>query len=425
VTNGGPCLLDDFYKNPVGTALTVGNASTYKAFSRRPDSQATTPGGDAFPKTSLDGSTTYAKTLVEFNNNSANTNVSWETRGYQSVRSAFNMYTEGLGYWGKTFFIWPPAPRGPNVIAPPASLTDTAFNWYNNQSNDWRQRFFVAVNTSTSAPSWLNHNTILFEDPTASPAATMKTPNTSSTVTENGSSVTYSFRINYAAILYWLTDPDNLGYGTNPFPSTLQAGRVRYYVSIPNAKDNTLNKRWWAFDPSNPTNSAGIPNNERYWKEYIDFVLGYDGTGPNAYSRSQSGIPLSALIGNGDYYQWSGSTPRISQRPQPQPSPSSPGAPYSNSAQVDKQSVGAYPAGTASIKIKNLASTTPASPVVNKDYVIFGNHATPYLITAYSSATATITISPGLSSAVGNNVALSLYSPYMDYRDCPLPPKHQ
>jgi len=57
-TNGGPCLLDDFYKNPVGTALTVGNASTYKAFSRRPDSQATTPGGDDFLKTSLDGSTT-------------------------------------------------------------------------------------------------------------------------------------------------------------------------------------------------------------------------------------------------------------------------------------------------------------------------------------------------------------------------------
>src|SRR5262249_26288255 len=158
--------------------------------------------------------------------------------------------------------------------------------------NDWRQRFFVAVNTATNAPSWVNHNTILFDN--TGSGAFMKRPGNTTTVTENGASVTYDFRVNYAAILYWLTR------SPNPFPPTLQAGRLRYYPAIPDGTDRTLNNRWWT------TNPSSLSNDERFWKEYIDFVLGYTGTGANTYNRFQNGVPISSLIGNGDYYTWAG-----------------------------------------------------------------------------------------------------------------------
>src|SRR5207253_11513194 len=45
--NPGPCLLRDFYQNPVGTAP----SASWVAWQRTPDSQATTPGGDNYLKT--------------------------------------------------------------------------------------------------------------------------------------------------------------------------------------------------------------------------------------------------------------------------------------------------------------------------------------------------------------------------------------
>jgi hypothetical protein len=414
--NSGPPIAADFYKNPVGTALTSTNQSSYEAFSRAPDSQAATPGGDDYLKTGLDTGSSYAKTVADFNNGSTTTNVSFETQGYQSVRSAFNLYTEGPGYWGKTFFIWPPAPRGPNVLNPPASLTDTSYNWYNNQSNDWRQRFFVAVNTATSAPSWVNHNTILFDNPSVS-GAPLKKPGSNTVVTENGVAVTYTFRYNYAAILYWL---QNIGPANrvNPFPPTLQAGRIRYYSAQPDPTDNSLNNRWWT------TNPTSLPQDEQFWKAYIDFVLGTAGTGAGAYNLFQNGIPYTALIGNGDMFSPAGSTYQVSQRPQPQPPANTPGAPYQTAA-IDKPTGGAYPANTTQIKVKNLAVTVPASPVVNKDYVVIGANTTPYLVTGFSSTTSTITISPGLKVAGNDNDAVKFFSPYMDYNDNPMRPRHQ
>ena len=56
--------------------------------------------------------------------------TNFETNGY----NGFKGYTTGPGYWGKTFFMWPPDPRGPST---PGDVSAT------NNAKDWRQRFFV------------------------------------------------------------------------------------------------------------------------------------------------------------------------------------------------------------------------------------------------------------------------------------------
>jgi hypothetical protein len=409
-TNSGPPVVLDFYQNPPGTPPGPANL----AFTAAPGGYMTAPGGDNYLHTALDTGSAYAQTVAQFNNGSATTNPSFEVNGYKSVRSNYNGYTQGPAYWGKTFWIWPPAPGhsapadgAAGVAAPPASLNDTTYNWYNNHSNDWRQRFFVMVNTATNQPFWLNHNTVLFDN--TGSGATVKRPGVTTTVTENGASVTYDIRINYAAILYWLQQ------SPNPFPPTLQAGRIRYCNAIPSGTDNTLNNRWWT---TNPTN---LPNDERFWKEYIDFVLGYVGTGAGTYNRFQNGAPISGLIGNGDYFTWSGSTVQIKQRPQPQPSPSTPAGPYGTGA-VNTSS--GYAKGATTV---TLSTTLASAPVARRDYVLFTNDPTntPYLIT--SATTSSLTLSPGLANAIakGASVTAQVYSPYMDYNDNPPRPRHQ
>ncbi len=67
--------------------------------------------------------------------------TNFETNGYGA---SFKGYTEGPGYWGKTFFMWPPDPRGPSTA------NDTSAT---NDAKDWRQRFFVLTIQPTTAPS--------------------------------------------------------------------------------------------------------------------------------------------------------------------------------------------------------------------------------------------------------------------------------
>jgi hypothetical protein len=408
-SNSGPPILADFYQNPTGTAPSSSN----QAFSRAPDSYATAPGGDNGLQTSLDAGGTYAKTVQDFNNGSTTTNPKFEVQGYTSVRSAFNGYTQGPGYWGKTFWIWPPSPPGTSVKDPPTSLTDTTYAWHNNQSNDWRQRFFVAVNTATNAPSWLSDNTILFD---TGAGRLLKTPGTTTPVTEtvNGTTntVNYTYRINYAAILYWLQN-----IGPNPFPPTVQAGRIRYYSAIPNGTDTALNNRWWTTSPTS------LPNDEQFWKSYIDFVLGFAGTGAGTYTNNYGGTYYAQMIGNGAPYTWAGSTVSVTQRPQPQGAAGDPDAPAYETGSTTTTA----PANSATFQASGLAST----PVVNRDYTIVGGDtANPYLITAVSptsgtSATVyTLTISPKLANAISAGKTVQIFSPYMSYTDNPPRPKH-
>lgn len=96
-----------------------------------PASYATTPGGDV-PLFKNGSSTNYATNVNDVVNGSS-FNLRWELDGYSGyyqgatdntvltqadyspasngTKVAFNGYTQGPGYYGKTFFTWPPDPR--------------------------------------------------------------------------------------------------------------------------------------------------------------------------------------------------------------------------------------------------------------------------------------------------------------------------
>ncbi|MCI0682815.1 MAG: pilus assembly protein TadG-related protein [Gemmataceae bacterium] len=402
-TNSGPPVIGDFHQNAAGVSPSPGTV----AFTRAPDSQDVTPGGDDYLRTSNNSAgNPYATTANEIFNGVTGKDLEFERSGYQAYVADFKGYTEGPGYWGKTFFIWPPDPRG--SVKDPA----LAANHADNGAKDWRQRFFFKVNASTGALGWLDHTNILFDaagipatNSNFAPSNTiLRHPTTGITVTENGASVTYTYRINYAAILHWLRNQS-----PKPFPTVLRAGRIRYYDDIPDpTADTGLNKRWWTTYPL-------ANHNERFWKDYIDFVLGLQGTGAGAYSRqntnpdgnSISNVPLSALIGNGDYYQWG--TVQIKQKPHINP--------------VQNGNVaGAFAAGTTVIAVKNLAST----PGVNQ-YVRFGSHAGLYKLTAVVGTTS-ITLDAGLTAPLADNDTIKVYATLpksFDYDDNPHRPRHQ
>jgi Flp pilus assembly protein TadG len=134
--------------------------------------------------------------------------------GYPS----FNGYTQGPGSWGKTFFLWPPDP---------------------NPANDWRKKFFTLPGGGT-----LNSDQALWD----SGGNWLDPPG--------------NYTINYAAILNWIQNSPN-----SPFPSVLRAGSILYYDQIPSDVPAS------AYDHTQPNSNISDPN-QRFWKEYIDFVLG-------------------------------------------------------------------------------------------------------------------------------------------------------
>lgn len=395
--NPGPPVIADFNSNAPGVKADATNV----AFSRAPDAYNTTPGGDNYLRITQDTGVSYASTAAQVVSNTTY-DTSFEAKGYDAYRPStpFNGYTQGPGYWGKTFWVWPPDPRE-------ATLTDAtnSANWADNGAKDWRQRFFFKVNTSTGTLGWLDHNSILWDTSTGA----LKTPGpngspTSTTVTENGASVTYTYQINYAAILQWLNNQN-----PKPFPTTLYGGRIRYYTALPNPGDTTLNTRWW-------TTATLTDLNERFWKDYIDFVLGVRGTGAGTYTTTQNGVNLSALIGNGDYYTWG--TFKVSQRPDPNTI-----AAY-QSGTVNKS--GGYASGYSGSIVVNTLGTTPAVG----EYVAFTAGAPPYGVTIYEITAVAgktgFTLDKGLTAAVGNGASFKVIrAPYMDYTDNPKRPRHQ
>ena len=161
-----------------------------------------TPGGDNYPAKNGTSTSppTYAATVNEWKAYADIKNSTFETNATTGgYGSGFVGYTQGPGYWGKTFFIWPPDPRA-------ATSTDmsVAANQANNGAKDWRQRFFIKVK-STGAMTPCDINTLLWNSD-----GTIRAPHTDVTVTEvdsstkKSTSVTYKYRINYAAIFSWL-----------------------------------------------------------------------------------------------------------------------------------------------------------------------------------------------------------------------------
>jgi hypothetical protein len=213
---GISAMVDDYYQNPRGQPLV-------HAFNPAPPSVTVTdPGGDNYlPK---QDSTNAALTWKDITGSS-----STAFAGYPN----FKGYQQGPGYWGMTFFIWPPDP---------------------NPANDWRKKFFLK--TGGSYPTFggpMNDNTKLF-----SGGSWNGTPQN-------------NYVINYKAILAWIRTNCVQSSPTDrkPFPPILRAGRILFYDQIPTdvpaaAYDHTQRNAYipWA------------DMNQRFWKEYIDFVIG-------------------------------------------------------------------------------------------------------------------------------------------------------
>jgi hypothetical protein len=214
---GIPAMVNDFWSNARGAAAVA-------AFTQVPDTALDSynqAGGDKYLRKSSNSSgQPYAATVADVTGSSSK-NSSFESSGYSTYTgSALQGYTQGPRYWGKTFFVWPPDP-----------------------TNDWRIKY-----TKTSAG--------------ATPTAPFD--NTKLWSTSNGSWLDPpgNFQINYKAILSWIQN-----VGPNPFPSSLRSGNTLFYSAIPTDVPAS------AYDHTQP-NSAITNQDQRFWKEYIDYVFG-------------------------------------------------------------------------------------------------------------------------------------------------------
>lgn len=129
-TGDGPEIVSDYSGSATafGTSPQAWPVGTWPA----PSTLGATPNGDVPQR--INRNTTgaaYAKTVSDITGSSTNFDWQWELDGYAAYRNGavnpalnnqtdysngsvqFFGYTQGPGYWGKTFFLWPPDPRVP------------------------------------------------------------------------------------------------------------------------------------------------------------------------------------------------------------------------------------------------------------------------------------------------------------------------
>jgi Flp pilus assembly protein TadG len=184
-------------------------------------------------------------------------------------------YSMGPGYWGKTFFIWPPDPR------PPVGNPGDA----NYQPGDFRRRYFTQ-NGGTAFDPQTDNNTANGNAAGNFDAINEQLFGTGGTTTLRTG--TGNFGINYTAILRWIKS------GPQVLPPNLRAGRVVYYTSIPddvNTNSGTTDQR----------------RDKAFWREYIEYVLasGYTSSALLA-GPADSWASAAQTITTGDLGQWQG-----------------------------------------------------------------------------------------------------------------------
>lgn len=212
--------------------------------------------------------------------------------------SSFDGYSMGPGYYGKTFWMWPPDPRfgvqnpstgattiWPDVTSPDwpaltsstyatdAPNADPAFSTKGKSGTttttytksgganpglipmcDWRRRFFLPSDGSETDPTTGFDPTTDAIDQTLFSTSVTKDASNAGTGTAGVLNRGGGFRVNYRAVLKWIKT------GPQVLPTNLRAGRLVYYTSIPDNCDN-----------------AGSDTDQRFWRDYIDYVLGYTG----------------------------------------------------------------------------------------------------------------------------------------------------
>ncbi|MBY0458315.1 MAG: hypothetical protein K2V38_13320, partial [Gemmataceae bacterium] len=189
----------------------------------------------------------------------------------------FQGYSMGPGYWGKTFYIWPPDPRfSGNPLSPDAA--NPAFDTSGQPICDWRRRFFFNKSGGNLDPQADNDTTNTAGTTDGINEAVLNTGGSGMTLT-----ATAGTQVNYAAILRWLkTGPQTL-------PPNLRAGRVLYYSSIPD-------------DVNTATGSTQQQLDKAFWKNYIDYVLGIGSynSSSNLYGSGDSWAASSASVTTSD-----------------------------------------------------------------------------------------------------------------------------
>jgi hypothetical protein len=219
---GVAAMVNDYYQHDRG-------GSPVPAFQPAPSTITNTaPGGDQYrDKSGTPG--TPAKNWQEITNSSGT-----PFGGYAN----FKGWTQGPGYWGKTFYIWPPDP---------------------DPAKDWRKKFFLK--TGGSHPTYggpVDDNRKLWTAGTGGSAGNWNNP-------------VGNYVINYKAILKWIKDEcvqTTTGDG-KPFPPKLRAGRILFYDHVPTDLPAA------AYDHANKNDDISWANqSQRFWKEYIDYTLG-------------------------------------------------------------------------------------------------------------------------------------------------------
>lgn len=310
-----------------------------------PASYATVPGGDV-PLYLSGSSSTYAKTLQDVLGSSTR-NASWELDGYSNytngslsnaasgqtsyANAPFHGYTQGPGYYGKTFFIWPPDPRHPLTTSSNSTQIKQFLMDFGYSSTDFTNGTTgpplngIYNSTATSGSRtwpWPNdggaalssyltskvyipggsrkllatdsqyqkimrlYNWDYVVDSTGATPCDWRlrffgTANNSKLFDSSGQLARPSssgFSIDYNEILRWLAQ------SPNPFPAQLRAGRVKYYGSIPTAITGT----WPNYGSTD----------QRFWVEFIDHVLGFRQTSAGVYQD------ISDMAGYGTDFTW-------------------------------------------------------------------------------------------------------------------------
>ncbi len=154
------------------------------------------------------------------------------TSSLKPASQQFQGFTMGPGYYGKTFYMWPPDPR-----KPAGNIGSAGF-----VAGDWRQRFFLPL---TGSSQDMRDNSVFWS---SNGRWQPQNPGT-----------TASYMVNYSNVLAWIAT------GPQTLPPSLRAGRVDYYDAIPATipVDNTTGEIL-----------GSATAQQAFWKDYIDFVLG-------------------------------------------------------------------------------------------------------------------------------------------------------
>ncbi|MBA4192299.1 MAG: hypothetical protein C0467_30380 [Planctomycetaceae bacterium] len=197
----------------------------------------------------------------------------------------FKGYSMGPGYWGKTFFIWPPDPRAP--VGNPGDA--------NYVPGDWRRRYFDQPGGTAFNPQNDNMS-----------GGTVEGINEALLNTGSGpvlATGTTKWIPDYAAILKWIKS------GPLVLPPNLRAGHVLYYSSIPD-------------DVNTATGGTQEVLDKVWWKRYIDYVLSYNrNTTGDLYGSADSWSLTGAgrSVGTADLVNWTGPLPLTKPWPNAKP----------------------------------------------------------------------------------------------------------